>query len=126
MIKKLTLALLAGFVFGFILTMEVDLYALPGVKQHQVTWTANTETDLNGYYLYWRTSTGTFSDTNRVQCAKTATSQLLTGIVPNNTILALTAFDVAGNESAFSATVPFAVDGTAPSSPAGLAVVPVP
>ena len=100
--------------------------ALPGVKQVQATWTANTETDLNGYYLYWRTASGSFSDANRIQCAKTATSQLLTGLVPNNTIIALTAFDTSGNESAFSATVPFAVDGTAPSSPSGLAVVPIP
>ena len=100
--------------------------ALPGLKTWQATWTANTETDLNGYYLYWRTATGSFSDANRIQCAKSATTQLLTGVVPSNTILALTAFDTAGNESAFSATVPFVADGTAPSSPAGLGVIAAP
>jgi hypothetical protein len=103
-------------------------FALPGVKTQnmQATWTANTETDLNGYYLYWRTNTGQFSDANRIACAKTATSQILTGLVPPNTIIALTAFDVAGNESGFSNEVPFVVDGTAPSSPQSLKIVAVP
>jgi len=100
--------------------------AMPGLKEYQASWTANTETDLAGYYLYWRTATGSFNDTNRVQCAKTATTQKLTGVVPNNTTIALTAFDNAGNESAFSATVPFVADGTAPGSPNGLAVTAVP
>jgi hypothetical protein len=123
--KKLIFIILAVS-FVFVACGPKPASALPGVKTWMAAWNANTETDLNGYYLYWRTTTGTFSDTNKVMCAKTATTQVLTGIVPNNCILALTAFDVAGNESAFSTEVPFVKDGTAPSSPAGLAVVPVP
>jgi hypothetical protein len=101
-------------------------FSLPGSKTYMASWTANTETDLNGYYLYWRTSSGSFSNTNRIACAKTATTQVLTGLVPNNTIIALTAFDVAGNESAFSAEVPFVGDSSAPSAPAGLKIELVP
>jgi len=123
--KKILIILACLFLMG-IACKAKQASALPGLKEYQCTWTANTETDLAGYYLYWRTASGSFSDTNRVQCAKTVTSQKLTGVVPTNTILALTAYDTAGNESAFSATVPFAADGSAPGSPAGLAVVPIP
>lgn len=123
--KKLILVLIA-LTFIFIACQSKEATAMPGLKQWQLQWTANTEADLDGYYLYWRTATGAFNDTNRLRCAKTATSQLLTGVVPNNTILALTAIDVSLNESDFSTTVPFAKDGTACSSPGGVAVVPVP
>ena len=123
--KKL-IVILSVISFMFISCGPKQAAAMPGVKTWQAAWNANTETDLDGYYLYWRTTSGTFSDTNRIRCAKTATTQVLTGTVPNNVILALTAVDVAGNESAFSTEVPFVKDGTAPSSPGGLAVVPVP
>lgn len=123
---KKVIIVLSVIMLMFVAYKAKQVAAMPGVKTWMLKWDANTESDLNGYYLYWRTSTGTFSDTNRIACAKTATSQVLTGTVPNNVILALTAFDVAGNESAFSAEIPFVKDGTAPSSPAGLAVVPVP
>ena len=117
--KKLLLLFIAMLV-------AATSYGLPSTKKYQATWTANTETDLAGYRLYWRTSTGSFSDTNRITVAKTATSQLLTGLVPENSIIALTAFDEAGNESGFSNEVPFVGDGTAPSPPTGCNVVAVP
>lgn len=125
--KKLILIVLA-LAFIFVACGPKQAAALPGVKTNPMMaqWNANTESDLNGYYLYWKSGTSAFTDANRITIAKTATTQVLTGIVPPNTIIALTAFDVAGNESGFSAQVPFVVDGTAPTSPAGLAVVPVP
>ena len=116
--KKLLLLFIAMLV-------AATSYGLPSTKKYHATWT-NTETDLAGYRLYWRTSTGSFSDTNRITVAKTATSQLLTGLVPENSIIAMTAFDEAGNESGFSNEVPFVGDGTAPSPPTGCKVVAVP
>lgn len=120
------IVLLMCLAFCFVCCKAKPAQALPGVKTWMLSWTANTETDLAGYYLYWRTPTGTFSDANRVVCAETATTQVLTGVVPNNCILALTAYDDAGNESAFSVEVPFVKDGTAPSSPKDPVVKAVP
>ncbi len=99
---------------------------LPGVKQYQATWTANTETDLNGYYLYWRTVGGQFSNANRIQVVKTATTLVLSGSVPYGTQIALTAFDTSDNEGGYSNIVPFDRDGLAPGVPGGLAIQPVP
>lgn len=112
--KIITISLLA-FLYGSL------VFALPGSKQYSAVWTANTEQDLAGYYLYWRTSNGAFNNTNKVDCGL-STSQLLTGVVPNKTILALTAYDSSGNESEFSSEVPFDQDDQAPNPPSGLSV----
>lgn len=113
--KRIALISFIVFLYGSL------VFALPGSKEYEAYWNANTESDLAGYYLYWRTSSGSFNDTNRVDCGLD-TSILLTGNVPNKTILALTAYDDSGNESDFSAEVPFDQDGQAPSSPSGLGV----
>jgi hypothetical protein len=125
--KRLILILIA-LTFVFVACQPKPAAATPGVNSstYQATWTANTEADLDGYYLYWKSGTAAFNNTNRIRIAKTATVQVLTGTVPANTVIALTAVDAAGDESGYSNQVPFVVDGTAPSSPAGLAVVPVP
>ena len=65
-------------------------------------WDANTETTLAGYYLYWGTQSGSYTQP-RVMISKTLTTYTLTGLDPNLTYYAaLTAFDIAGNESDFS------------------------
>jgi len=115
MIRRITL-----YTAG-ILLFSTLVFALPGSKQWEAVWDANNEADLAGYYLYWRDPGGAFIDADKVDCG-TATNQLLTGIVPNKTELALTAYDSSGNESEFSNVVPFDQDSQAPSSPSGFSI----
>lgn len=117
--------LIALCIIAFCLPAVIAI-ALPGSVTYRATWNSNTESDLSHYSLYWRTSTGAFNETNKIatipKVAGTTVSYTLTGSVPVNTIIAVTASDVAGNESAFSTEVPFVGDVSAPGSPGGLAV----
>jgi hypothetical protein len=90
----------------------------PKIDKHVAVWTANTESDLAGYYLYWRTSAGTFSDANRVVIPKstTPTYELLTLNLPSGVyIIAVSAYNTAGNESALSTEVTW--NATIPGAP---------
>jgi len=97
------------------------VFALPGPKQWVAVWNDNTEADKAGYFIYWRTPGDSFVEANKVDCGDT-TTQLLTGIVPNKTELALTCYDTSGNESDFSEVIPFDKDSQAPSSPSGFGI----
>lgn len=112
MIKRIALYTVAVVLFSTL------VFALPGPKQYEAAWIANTEADLAGYYLYWRDPSGTFNDTDKVDCGL-STTQLLTGVVPNKTVLALTAYDTSENESEFSEELPFDQDSQAPGTPSG-------
>ena len=95
----------------------------PTIKLHTAAWDANTESDLAGYYLYWRTPTGTFSDVNRVAVAKATapTFDLLTLNLPSGTyVIAVSAYDSSGNESALSNEVSW--DAAYPSTPKNVLV----
>ena len=96
------------------------VFGIPGVQQWKATWDANTDEDLAGYYLYWRTTDSVFTDTNKIDC-QLYTSHSLTDI-PGNTILALTAYDTSNNESEYSTEVPFTVDSIPPVAPGGLSI----
>ena len=77
----------------------------PKIDKHVAVWDANTEADLSGYYLYWRTSTGSFSDTNRVMVLKSTTPRydlLLLNLTSGTYFIAVSAYNIAGNESALS------------------------
>src|SRR3990170_7319584 len=110
--------------FIFILLISVFIFTGsafclgPKVVKHTATWDANTESDLAGYYLYWRTPTGTFSDINRVTVIKTASPSfdLLTLGLPAGTyVIAVSAYNTAGNEGGLSNEATY--DGNYPSSP---------
>ena len=112
--KKLLIA-----IAGLFLCTSLS-FALPGTKTYKATWNANTESDLAGYSLYWRTPGGEFTDVNKIITVQT--EQLLTGVVPVGSEIAVTASDTSGNESGFSTVLFFDLDSTAPAVPSGLSI----
>lgn len=87
-----------------------------------LSWNANIESDLAGYKVYFGTATGVYGlpiDVGNV------TTFDVPGLDGGTTyFFAVTAYDVAGNESGFSNEVSkLIVDGTAPSNPSGLTVI---
>ncbi|MCG3115415.1 MAG: DNRLRE domain-containing protein [Candidatus Manganitrophus sp. SA1] len=67
-----------------------------------LTWNANTEADLAGYRVYFGTASRTYGPS--VNVGK-ATSHTLTGLANQTYFFAVTAYDTAGKESAFSVEV---------------------
>lgn len=99
--------------------------ALPGDKaQWQLCWNANTESDLSHYDVYWRaSSTAPWTEANSIQVALSPNPcQIITGLVPFNYEVTVTASDLSGNESGAAPAIPFAKDGSAPLIPSGAAV----
>ena len=97
----------------------------PKIVKHNAMWDANTEPDLAGYYLYWRTPIGTFSDTDRIPVGLGANPllDLLTLNLPlGQYVIAVSAYDAEGNESGLSIEVPW--DATYPGNPKNLKVTP--
>lgn len=107
-------------------TMMVSTAYAQAVDTGILDWTANTEADLAGYKVYQRTSTGTYTTpvatlgkviTHTVTLPARTTS-------PQTFFWAVTAYDLAGNESPRSLevtkTIP-AVD-LPPSAPVGVTV----
>ena len=97
------------------------VFGLPGLKQWRAIWDANTEADVAGYYLYWKTSGGEFTDTDRIDCGVNTEQSL--GSVPSNTIIAVTCYDTSENEGGFSSEIPFDKDGIAPAAVGGLQII---
>jgi hypothetical protein len=92
------------------------------VGASKAVWDPNAETNLSGYYFYWRAVGGAFSDTSRISVGVSAAPEVdLTKILwPANGKyeIAVTAYDTAGNESGLSNIVPF--DWSLPASPKNL------
>ncbi len=77
----------------------------PTTASLTLEWKPNTESDLAGYKIYGRTSSGTYGAAVATVPAN-ATSFVATGLKPGVTyFFAITAFDTAGNESVRSAEV---------------------
>lgn len=80
----------------------------PGSSTGSVTlsWSANSENDLAGYKIYLGTSSGNYTASGSPTVIGKITSYTVTGLQRNTTyFFALSAYDSAGNESAFSAEV---------------------
>jgi len=110
---------MAVWAVGLILLSALSAFALGPrmVDPHTAAWDPNTETDLAGYYIYYRAVTNPvtpWSDTRRsASVAPSATPRydLLQLITQNGQYeIMATAFDNAGNESGPSNIVPFVVD----------------
>ena len=126
--KKILLIGLCLLILGL---FSINVSALgPKIDKSVAIWTQNTEIDLAGYYLYWRTPNGSFGDTNRIQVLPTAKAGTHTtpsfdlatlNLASGNYIIAVTAYDTAGNESGISTEAPF--DASVPGIPTGVGVV---
>ena len=89
------------------------------------TWDANSESDLAGYKIYYGTQTGNYTLSVDVGNATSITIPIQD---TNKTyFFAITAYDIAGNESGFSQEVslfiPPPADTQAPTSPKNVTVV---
>jgi len=102
-ISKISVGLIFAVAVSVVLFLPMTACAMgPKVELHILTWDANSESDLAGYYAYWKTPTGTYLDTNRVQVAvsSTPTYDLLNlSLGPGTYLFVVTAFDTSANES---------------------------
>ena len=88
---------------GITRTVNVTLTLnAPSSSSATLTWNANTESDLAGYRVYRATSSGTYGAPIATIQGNT-TSYIATGLQFGTTyFFVVTAFDIAGNESAYS------------------------
>src|SRR3989344_7120998 len=127
--------------FKFLLTILLTLSALfifyPNLAlagSATVSWSANTESDLSGYKIYYGTSPRTGTDpktcglcgySNSVNTGN-VTAYTFSNLTDGSTYyFSITAYDTSNNESAFSSQVSKilpAPDTTPPSTPTNLAV----
>ncbi len=84
-------------------TVNVTLMvSAPTTSSATLTWVPNTESDLAGYKIYQATASGTYGAALGTVPAGTVIYQA-TGLSANTTyFFVITAYDIAGNESAYS------------------------
>ena len=95
----------------------------PRIDKHTAVWDANTEGDLAGYYLYWRTSEQSFSDDRRVTVgvSPSPSFDLMTLNLPSGVyVIAVSAYNTAGNESGLSEEVTW--NATIPDDPKNVGI----
>lgn len=89
-------------------------------------WNANPETDIAGYKVHFGQTSGIYSIINNVGLTATPTSPLVQlstfGLAEGQWYFAVSAYDLAGNESGLSLNIPFVFDLTAPTDPTGAGV----
>jgi len=100
---------------GLLVLAAAMLLAVPAAAQVnvQVTWNPNSEPDLAGYRVWWGTEAGVYPNS---QEAGTATNDIIEGLSEGTTYyIAVTAYDLAENESAKSQWVSITPDLTPPT-----------
>ena len=96
-----------------------NLAGQAGPTTMQLSWTANSESDIAGYKVYYDTDGSGYPYANSVSTGSTGTTYTLTGLTTGTTYYtAVAAIDSDGNESWISAEV----SGTAASTPTDLAL----
>jgi hypothetical protein len=111
--KRIILASIVCLMFASI------CFSAPGIRQWKLTWDPNTEEDLAGYRLYYGKEAGIYGEPIDVG---NVSQYLITGNIPANSYLALTAYDLSGNESGYSEELFFSKDQAAPAVPGGLKI----
>jgi fibronectin type 3 domain-containing protein len=87
---------------GITRTINVALTLNPQASSSiTLTWNANTEKDLAGYKVYRATSSGAYGAPIAAIPGNT-TSYTATGLPKATYFFVITAYDIAGNESAYS------------------------
>ena len=118
-ISKITAVFVGALMVSMILFLPMMACAIgPKIAKSTCVWDANTEGDLAGYYLYWRTPTGTFQDANRTPVVKSTAptfSLLILNLSPGQYVIAVSAYNAAGNESGMSNEVTW--DAAYPGNP---------
>lgn len=106
--------------FVLVLLIFVPLaFGMPGVKQWRLAWDANTETDLAGYKVYWRTEIESYAD-NMSQDVGNVLNCPLSNLPLASDVtyyFVLTAYDTSENESDFSNEVAHFLDQMTPGVP---------
>lgn len=92
---------------------------LPGTKQYQAVWDPNSEPDLAGYKMYWSKTQGVYNENDMVDVGN-VTKQKVTGVVPIDSYITVTAYDLSGNESDFAVPFFFDKDILAPAGVGGI------
>lgn len=97
-------------------------------KNSVIYWNPNTESDLAGYKLYLGVSSGVYSSVRDVGLTQSPSSPEVSvlasfpGITDGQYYVVVTAYDLAGNESGYSAEAPFFLNAVAPANPVGVGV----
>lgn len=104
------------FVISFLMFFHVQGFA----ASVQVSWNANTESDLAGYYLYYGTQSGVYGTKIDVGNAVTYQFNAQAG---TTYYLAITAYDTSGNESGYSSEVNVYVPVPDTTPPTGTVVI---
>ncbi|MCG3113116.1 MAG: DNRLRE domain-containing protein [Candidatus Manganitrophus sp. SB1] len=91
-----------GLIFGVFIFSFLFFSTTVFAGDATLTWNTNTEADLAGYRVYFGTASRTYGPSINVG---KATSYTLTGLANRTHFFAVTAYDTAGNESAFSVEV---------------------
>jgi len=118
----------SALIVSFLMLMTIFaifLTVLPKEAQAanvQITWNANSDTDLAGYKVYYGTASKTYGAPIDVKNV-TSYTLALTPATAATYYFAITAYDTSGNESAKSAEVSlFVPDANAPTIPSGVLV----
>ena len=95
--------------------MPILAYALPSSVTHvELTWQAPTTYtdgsavqagDIAGYYVYWRTPTGTYNDADKIAVSSTSLPSTSLPALNGRYVFAVTAHDINNVESGFSGEV---------------------
>lgn len=129
--KSWKIILVCGWIFAVVLFLTA--WHMACAADLQVTWNANTESDLAGYKVYyaapgdpgWAISNGTatysLGTLPRSTPLISGTTYTLTGVVEGPYAVAVTALDTSGNESPLSSVVSTLV----PAAPQVIVVPPV-
>ncbi len=107
-------------VFFIVISFLLFSYVSGHAASVLVSWNANTESDLAGYYLYYGSQSGTY--TTKTDVGKVTSYEL--GAQSGTTYyLAITAYDTSGNESGYSSEVSVYVPVPDTTPPTGTVVI---